>query len=1250
MRALLKHGARLLLILIAVILLLVGSFFVGGIRAVYLKIGVVRAVRALPGEVTGDWSWPRANRIEGRNIVWVGPHGDEAAGDTLAVVSSLSCQLDLRALVDHDLKIQEVRAHIAFWDIPGTMTALGPAAKTKPQHESGHAMVYLRQGGIPGLPSLGVERLEAQADHLILPAGVVVEDVQLEGGASLYPGEHPRLVIKALQGKAQATTSPGWSLELAHLQGALGYDPPTRTVQLDSLNADLPMAAFWNDSLQVRAGPLKVACAGSVRDSTVDVATTLQFVTEVPARLQSPIPDLKFRSLQGRLKVRATGALSNLTLAGVLDLDPTPDLRMGHVVGSALVRAGPPAALQSVKLDSLALQWRKTHLAASGTWDGTNINGRLKADLQNFELPKLFLPVWANGLTGNLRAEGRVDGPVLSPHMNGTVAAACNIDSLWALPGVAAATASLPAGLDRGEFRRVKADLKAGLDGTLQNLEVDLRLDLKRTPWLDRGLFAGHLGADSRAARLQTMHVDTLAVSLLGGQVVAAGSWDSTGIQLRATVGLDGTELLTRTVARDFSGMDLGAHGTLQVAGPLTALEGSAQVQGHAESKDFTVPDFRVEVSRSHDAVQARARLLHYVRLGRANLDSLRVNWQGEAGPSPLAATGSFDLNAWAPRAAGWLRGKTAGDSLRTLAIDTLVFTAGGTTLHSAGPITLVRGPGPDDVDLQGLRIIGDLGHIDVGVKSGKGTLQANASADLLLTSEWLDTVFPSPFWSAGGGTDMGIKGAAEFSQAPVAGQTVSPVLHGSTAIRLVPRNQDPPARVDGSFRLAGGDTAALSAVVNLSVGETALLHGQARWPGRIDPTDGSWRPAGGLAGGIHIPEQDLPLDFINRFLPSEVVLKGALTVGADLEAGKSDSVSTTVLEDMPLTGLVRTAGLQVSLPNQSRLEVKGRLGLAGKVIDPRLEGTITVTSALIKLPDIQRALHPITGKSALWDADRPAAADTTAGGREPRWRGPDNLESPPPLYMPDLDVRVVVPGNVHVTGYGLQAEFAGEVNVGRGWDDQGYPVPVLRGQIHTVEGELRAMNRIFEVERGEFSFEGHIPVNPRVDILMSAEVEGTTVQIKITGTALKPNIVLTSQPEMIQADIMAVLVFGHPLNELDADQQGNLGSQETLASQLRRNLQDLALVFGSAGIQNQVSSRVGLDQVQVGAGPGGSALVLGKYLNPRMLIKYHLSLERSGTYFMTLEYTLNRLLKLISTYGQGEEASGLELRWQRRY
>ncbi len=308
------------------------------------------------------------------------------------------------------------------------------------------------------------------------------------------------------------------------------------------------------------------------------------------------------------------------------------------------------------------------------------------------------------------------------------------------------------------------------------------------------------------------------------------------------------------------------------------------------------------------------------------------------------------------------------------------------------------------------------------------------------------------------------------------------------------------------------------------------------------------------------------------------------------------------------------------------------------------------MTSGLFRLPESQRALHPVAGSSALWTAAM-AAIDTGAGGEAPPWLGEEPLQTPGSPYVPDLDLKVSLPGNFKVVGYGLEIELAGDFSVIRAWDAQGRPAPALEGRVRVVEGTLHALNRVFEVERGEFDLEGRVPVDPTVNLLLATEIDGTVIRIRVTGSALQPKIELESEPQMIQADIMAFVLFGRPFNDLDSDQRGSLQEQQTPAQQLQRNLQGLAMVFGAAGIQNRLSGRIGVDQVQIGSDTaGGSTIVLGKFLNPRLLLKYHQSLERSGAYFMTLEYTLSRMFKLISTYGQGEEVSGLELRWQKRY
>jgi translocation and assembly module TamB len=229
--------------------------------------------------------------------------------------------------------------------------------------------------------------------------------------------------------------------------------------------------------------------------------------------------------------------------------------------------------------------------------------------------------------------------------------------------------------------------------------------------------------------------------------------------------------------------------------------------------------------------------------------------------------------------------------------------------------------------------------------------------------------------------------------------------------------------------------------------------------------------------------------------------------------------------------------------------------------------------------------------------------------------------------------------------------ELAAELHVDRGDDAKGRPGPALHGHARAVRGALKFMNRNFDIRQADVQFTGAVPPDPDLDLLLEARVSATIVRLRVTGRASAPVIDLTSEPDLDRADIVAVLLFGRPLNDLDADQRGRTREEDDPAQQLQENLAGLALAFGTADLQNSVSNTLGVDIVEVGSdSEGGSTLTAGKFLSPRILLKYNASLEKAGTYFVTLEYTLTEVFRIVTTYGQGEEASGLDLKWMRRY
>ena len=83
---------------------------------------------------------------------------------------------------------------------------------------------------------------------------------------------------------------------------------------------------------------------------------------------------------------------------------------------------------------------------------------------------------------------------------------------------------------------------------------------------------------------------------------------------------------------------------------------------------------------------------------------------------------------------------------------------------------------------------------------------------------------------------------------------------------------------------------------------------------------------------------------------------------------------------------------------------------------------------------------------------------------------------------------------------------------------------------------------------------------------------------------------------------------------------RGGVRGEDNPGQQLRQNLAGLAMVFGTAGLQNSMSETFGVDMVEVGSGTqGDSTLMVGKFIAPNLILKYNQSLEKSGTYFLKL-------------------------------
>jgi autotransporter translocation and assembly factor TamB len=550
---------------------------------------------------------------------------------------------------------------------------------------------------------------------------------------------------------------------------------------------------------------------------------------------------------------------------------------------------------------------------------------------------------------------------------------------------------------------------------------------------------------------------------------------------------------------------------------------------------------------------------------------------------------------------------------------------------------------------LERLALSGDPGRLTLAGSSRGGDLDLSADLDLLLTESMLSELVPSQLWSRDGGVDLALRGDVTLDAVEAA-----PRFQGAVLAELRPHRDRPRVGAHLTLGLAHGEDEGLEAVLSLTADDTVLVRGTAFAPGTADRSGRGWRPDIGRNLEILVPEQRLGLQHLRPFLPPETSVTGAVMLAADvqwplgLRTEGADLVGTGSLEAQ-VTG----RNLTLSLPNRSRLDLEVDLRVSGTPLAPHLGGGVTVASGFIRIPELPPSLLPTEGTSQLWQT---ASRDTVGLARVlgplavREWSADQDVVAPT-APLPDMDLRIHMPGNLRLNGYGLDAILAGDIVVTRGVDDKGRPGPALRGSVGTVRGGLRFMNRQFEIERGNVRFTGEVPANPELDLSMWTRTGGYRVMIGVTGRAAAPEVELTSEPDLQQADVAAVLLFGRPLNDLDADQRGRVGEEDSASQQLQENLASLALVFGTRGLQDSMTSTLGVDMVEFGSdSSGGATLAAGKYINANILLKYHQSLEKSGTYFMTLEYILSQVFRIVTTYGQGEEASGVELKWERRY
>ncbi|MCW5734930.1 MAG: translocation/assembly module TamB domain-containing protein [Enhydrobacter sp.] len=421
---------------------------------------------------------------------------------------------------------------------------------------------------------------------------------------------------------------------------------------------------------------------------------------------------------------------------------------------------------------------------------------------------------------------------------------------------------------------------------------------------------------------------------------------------------------------------------------------------------------------------------------------------------------------------------------------------------------------------------------------------------------------------TAGRGASLAVKGKGALSQgtANVQISGTAELAPFSPALGLAVRNVTGTLRPDLSLNIANGSVMG-SGTISLSNATLSL-------------PDVGLRLSRGEAL-VALQGDTLRVQRLNFQTASDGTISASGSVR--LDPGQGFPVELTVIAQRALVAnrpdLIATASANVKI-----------VGSTLNGFD--VSGPVTIDRAEISIAAGQGAAYPTV---AVREINRSSATGTGATPPTPPPPPPAGNQPPKPASATGvrLDLTVQAPQAVFVRGRGLDAEVGGQFTV------TGDPsAPAVLGNLTLRRGEFNLVGHRLRFTRGNVSLVSATTIDPLLDFVASTTVQGTTIEVRITGPARAPKIELTSSPSLPQDEAMAMLLFGKPASGL---------SPFELVSAAQALAELTGALPSGGGILARLRGGLGLDQLSINSGGSGSATGTtvegGRYVAPGVYV-----------------------------------------------
>jgi autotransporter translocation and assembly factor TamB len=316
-------------------------------------------------------------------------------------------------------------------------------------------------------------------------------------------------------------------------------------------------------------------------------------------------------------------------------------------------------------------------------------------------------------------------------------------------------------------------------------------------------------------------------------------------------------------------------------------------------------------------------------------------------------------------------------------------------------------------------------------------------------------------------------------------------------------------------------------------------------------------------------------------------------------------------------------------------LKLDTELRVTGELRKPRIEGFVEVENGTIHVAELveRTTSDPYSTTAAdlnLEGADaaaRSAAAESVAAGE---------VAPPPEPTLFDaiqLEIALGIPSNLVLRGNDIRPANApiemGDMVVTVGGAVQITKAPGsafrLLGEVNTIRGNYTFQGRRFDIMRdGRIRFDGSEEIDPSVDLRARRLISGVETFVRVQGTIRQPELSFSSNPPLDQADILSLIIFNQPINELGEGQQASLAERATA----------LAGGYLASGLAQSIGNALDLDEfeIQTGEGGFGPSLTVGEQVGERFFFRIRQGFGDAQATELILEYQITDFLRAQAT------------------